>query len=174
MINRAILILGHRGISKEKLGALSVLERQILTAAQAGIEELWIGGHEPVDFQKYSPPKDMTIHWISSENNSSEKCDPPYLSLSDQHLISLEKLRAIAHDSRQETISFVDSQGRSIIQAVMRQTEDFRSPEIINLNSDDAVFLERPFSSPTISKWLRAHPLMLEKHLWMNAFKRWL
>ncbi len=171
MINRAILMLGHRGISQENLVGMSVLERQILTAAQAGIGEIWIGGHKPDPFPQDSLPQTISIHWISSQNSSSEKCEPPYLALSDQHLIPVDKLREITKNSTQETVSFVDSQGRSVIQAVMRKTEEFLVPQTIKLNSDDAIFLERPLSSPALSKWLRAHSLKQEKSSWTSSLK---
>ena len=159
MITRAMLLISHPDVSLEKVGRDTVLERQIKTAQEAGIEELWLGGHKPSNFPSKPLPQGIALYWISSNNVSHKSCLTPYATLSDQHLIAAEALRRIICQDYADPTSFTDEAGRMVIQIMAPPQQEFRLPETRPLPLGSCILLERPFSSKGIFKWVKDHTL---------------
>lgn len=159
MIERGLLMVSHPDIAAERIGSWTILERQIATAAAAGIKELWIGGRPPQNFPQKPLPQTISIYWISQTQAPAAPCLPPYLSLSDQHLIDPAELKLIAQGVYQTPFSFLDPQGRAVVQVVAGSTQEFRAPEKFSLHADAAILLERPFKKTGVVKWAQKRNL---------------
>lgn len=166
MITRGMLLISHPGIAGEIIAGQTVLEKQITAVADSGITQLWIGGHKPENFPKRPLPETIRIYWVSSQNRPEEECLPPYLALSDQHLIDADELRALAQRYYQETVSYVDSQDRSVVQVITRPTEELHSSITSPIAPNSSIFLERPFSGKGVLSWAQTHnSKSAQKHL---------
>lgn len=171
MITRAMLMVSHPDVALEKVGRDTVLERQIKTAYQAGIEEIWIGGHKPETFPSKPLPTKLTLYWISSSAAPQKDCLTPYAALSDQHLIDAETLEKIIGQPYADPISFTDEKGRMVVQIMTPPQREFHYPETSPLPLDSYILLERPFSSKGILAWVKSHALTTAKNS-SGIFKR--
>ncbi len=161
MMTRAMLMISHPDMALEKIGRDTVLERQIKAAAEAGIEEIWLGGHQPANFPSKPLPSALTLYWISSDHVSQKPCLTPYLALSDQHLIDSAALEEVVNGSYDEPTSFTDEQGRMVVQVMTPPQGEFRAPLIKPLAKGSCILLERPFVSKGIIQWAQRHPLKI-------------
>ncbi len=159
MITRALLMVSHPAVALEKIGRETVLERQIKTAHQAGIQELWLGGHQPQNFPSEPLPQGITLYWISSNNGTQKSCLTPYSALSDQHLIDTKVLREVISKDYADPISFVDEAGRMVIQIMAPPKEEFKAQEIKPLPPGSSILLERPFLIKGVFAWTKNHGL---------------
>ena len=158
-MTRAMLMVSHPDMALEKIGRDTVLERQIKTAAEAGIEEMWLGGHQPANFPSKPLPPALTLYWISSNHISQKPCLTPYIALSDQHLIDSKALEEVVNGYYDEPTSFTDEQGRMVVQVMTPPQREFLAPKTNPLPKDSYIPLERPFISKGILQWEKRHPL---------------
>jgi phosphatidylglycerophosphate synthase len=125
MIERAILWVAHPPILWQRVGGMTVLERQLFTAARAGIKKLWIGAHapEPRVLSALRLPPGVEVGWAEGAGSGLADCAPPYLGLSTDHLIRVETLRHVAAQTYGESISYEDAANLGVIQVVLHRDE---------------------------------------------------
>ncbi|MDX6770439.1 MAG: CDP-alcohol phosphatidyltransferase family protein [Elusimicrobiota bacterium] len=125
MIERAILWVAHPPILRQRVGGMTVLERQLFTAARAGLKTLFVGAHAPAaaELAALRVPAGVELHWAEGGGAGLAECAPPYLGLSTDHLVRVETLRHVAAQNYGESISYEDAAGLGVIQVVLRRDE---------------------------------------------------
>ncbi len=158
MINRAVLWVSQPAIMFQSLGGMKVLERQLFTAARAGISEVWIAIHEPDKVKGFASlriPPDMKLHWIQREQQMPTDCAPPYLGISGHHLIRPETLCHVSSQNHTVPIAYTDAQGASVIQVLPNRTDIVVVHHKQPLAEGCCLVLEPPLHETPLS-WLLA------------------
>jgi phosphatidylglycerophosphate synthase len=155
--DRAILWVSHPVLLRQRVGGMRVLERQLYTAARAGIRSLWIGTHEPegADLAGLRVPPGLEVRWIPKGAASLVECEPPYLGLSADHFLRVSTLAHVARQRYPESISFSDSSGLGVVQVVLTRDDSVarrREP----LPEGSYRRLESPLNSEETVSWLMA------------------
>ncbi len=154
---RAILWVAHPPLLWQRVGGMRVLERQIFTAARAGVKSLWIGLHEPdaAVLGGLRLPPGTALHWVPKGEASLVECEPPYLGLSSDHLVRVDALAHIASQTYSESVSFNDAAGLGVVQIVLVR-EDAVSRAKQTLHEASYRRLESPLNSEETISWLMA------------------
>lgn len=157
LFERAILWVSHPPLLGQRVGGLTVLERQLFTAARAGIKSLWIGMHGPEGgpLAHIQVPPGMTVRWVPKGQGSLVECEPPYLGLSSDHFLRVETLSHIARQRYPESVSFDDAAGLGVVQAVLTR-EDAVSRSKQPLPAGCYRRLESPLAGEETVSWLMA------------------
>jgi phosphatidylglycerophosphate synthase len=153
MIERAILWVAHPPLLGQRVGGMSVLERQLFTAARAGLKTLYMGCHEPAA-RPGAPlrvPAGVELHW--AQDGGVTGCLPPYLGLSTDHLVRVETLRHIASQEHGESVTYEDASALGVVQVVLeRETALSRHKQPLPAGSYRR--LEAPLDGPATVDWL--------------------
>jgi phosphatidylglycerophosphate synthase len=155
--DRAILWVSHPALLSQRVGGMRVLERQLFTAARAGIKAVWIGMHEPDDasFAGLRVPPGLDLRWVPKGAASLTECEPPYLGLSADHFLRVETLSHIARQRYPESVSFSDASGLGAVQVVTSRDESVsRSRQVLPEGSYRR--LESPLAAEETISWLMA------------------
>ncbi|HEX4046250.1 MAG TPA: CDP-alcohol phosphatidyltransferase family protein [Elusimicrobiota bacterium] len=154
---RAILWVSHAPLLWLRVGGMRVIERQLFTAARAGVKSVWIGIGKPDDdvFRDLRLPPGLEARWVPKDDASLVECAPPYLGLSADHFIRVETLAHIARQSYPESVSFIDAAGLGAIQAVLTR-DDVVSRVKQPLPEGSYRRLEAPLASEETVSWLMA------------------
>ncbi len=156
-IPRAILWVPHPSLMWLKAGGLGVLERQLFTAARAGITSVWVGTHEPDPALRAGlrVPPGLTVHWVSRDGDALVACEPPYLGLSGDHFVRVDALAHVARQSFGQSVSYEDDAGLGVIQAVVSRDESTtRSKQVLAPGTYRR--LEAPVGGEETVDWLMA------------------
>lgn len=152
MLERGILWVPHPSLLGLRVGGLSVLERQLFTAARAGVRELWISVEKPALATLRLPPG-LDVHWIAKGEDSLNECAPPYLGISADHFVRVETLRYVAHQVYPESVSFDDASGLGVVQVVLARDEAV-SRRKLPLPPGSFLRLEAPLATDETIEWL--------------------
>lgn len=157
LYERAILWVSHPPLLTQRVGGMSVLERQLFTLSRAGVKQVWIGIHQPETAASggLRVPPGMTVRWVPKGAGSLVECAPPYLGASSDHFVRVETLAHIARQRYPESVSFDDAAGLGVIQVVMTGDEAFvraKSP----LPEGAYRRLEAPLAGEATTAWLMA------------------
>ena len=157
MIERAILWVPHPQLLWQRVGGLTVLERQLFTASRAGIRSLWAGILQPEApfLRRLRLPPGLEVHWVLKESSSPAECAPPYLGISADHFVRVDTLAHIARQNYPESISFHDASGLGVIQVVLRHDENV-SRSKLPLPPGSFRRLEAPLAAESAIDWLMA------------------
>jgi phosphatidylglycerophosphate synthase len=155
--DRAILWVSHPPLLWQRVGGMTVLERQVFTAARAGVKSLWVGTHEPEPavLRGLRLPPGTAVNWVPKGEASLVECEPPYLGLSSDHFVRVDALAHIASRAYAESVSFDDAAGLGVVQVVLRR-EDAVSRAKQTLHEDSYRRLESPLDSDETISWLMA------------------
>jgi phosphatidylglycerophosphate synthase len=156
-LDRAILWVSHAPLLWARVGGLSVLERQLFTAARAGVKTLWIGLHKPDDavLAGLRLPPGLDVRWVPKGDASLVECAPPYLGISGDHFVRVDTLAHVARQRYPESVSFNDASGLGVIQAVLTR-DDTVSRVKHALPEGTYRRLEAPLASEDTIAWLMA------------------
>ena len=156
-IDRAILWVSHPALLWRRVGGMRVLERQLFTAARAGVKSLWIGAQKPADgaCDDLRLPPGLDVFWVPKGESAVVECAPPYLGLSADHFIHVETLAHVARQRYPESVSFDDASGLGVIQAVLSR-EDAVSRVKQPLPEGACRRLEAPLDGDATIAWLMA------------------
>jgi phosphatidylglycerophosphate synthase len=154
---RAILWVSHEPLLWQRVGGMRVLERQLFTAARAGIKSVWIGVHAPAEgvLNQLRIPPGIHIRWVPKGDASLVECEPPYLGLSGDHFIRVETLAHVARQRYTDSVSFNDASGLGVI-AVVLAREDVISRVKQELPAGSYRRLEAPLAAEETISWLMA------------------
>jgi phosphatidylglycerophosphate synthase len=154
---RAILWVAHEPLLWQRVGGMRVIERQLFTAARAGIKSVWIGIHAPADavLKSLRLPPGLEIRWVPKGDSSLVECAPPHLGISADHFLRVETLAHVARQSYAESISFNDAAGFGVIQVILAR-EDVISRAKQELPPGSYRRLEAPLAADETISWLMA------------------
>ena len=157
VFTRAILWVAHPQLLWQKSGGMRVLERQLFTAARAGLNSVLIAIPEPDAKQLATlrTPPGLDIRWTSKGETAPMECEPPYLGISADHFIRVETLAFIARQNFPSPVSYEDVSGLSVIQ-VSPTREDSISRVRQPLPNGSYRRLEAPLDQGPILDWLMA------------------
>lgn len=155
LFTRAILWVAHPKLLWQRAGGMLVLERQLFTAARAGIKSVFVAMGQPDEAQIgiLRLPPGLEISWVSKNQAALNECEPPYLGISADHLIRVETLAFIARQDFPSTVSYEDSAGLSVVQVVLTR-EDVIARAKQPLPEGSAKRLEAPLTQGPITDWL--------------------
>lgn len=155
--DRAILWVSHPALLRQQVAGIKVLERQLFTAARAGVRSLWIGMHQPdgPEFAALRVPPGLELHWVPKGSASLVECDPPYLGISADHFLRVGTLAHIARQRYPESVSFSDASGLGVVQVVLTRDDTVaRKREALPEGSYRR--LESPINAEETVSWLMA------------------
>ena len=155
IFTRAILWVAHPKLLWQRTGGMNVLERQLFTAARAGLNSIFVAMPEPDDDQLATlrlPPK-LELRWVPKDGAAMTECAPPYLGISADHFIRVETLAFVARQNFPSSISYDDASNLSVIQVVLAR-EDTISRLRQPLPEGSYKRLEAPLSQDSIVDWL--------------------
>jgi phosphatidylglycerophosphate synthase len=157
LYERAILWVSHEPLLWQRVGGMRVLERQLFTAARAGVKSVWIGIHAPADeiLRALRLPPGLDIRWVPKGDASLVECEPPHLGLSADHFIRVETLAHVARQRYADSVSFNDASGLGVI-AVVLAREDVVSRAKQALPEGSYRRLEAPLAAEETITWLMA------------------
>ena len=154
-MDRAILWVTHPTLLWLRVAGLRVIERQLFTAARAGIRLIWVGVKqpEPSDLAELRLPPGLEVRWITQGDASLNECAPPYLGISADHFVRVETLAHIARQDYPESVSFEDASGLGVIQVVLTH-EEAVSRRKLPLPPGSFRRLEAPLAADETIEWL--------------------
>jgi len=157
LFERAILWVAHPPLLSQRVGGLTVLERQLHTAARAGIKRLWIGLHQPdaAWLAGLRLPAGLDVRWVPKGDGSLVECEAPYLGLSSDHFLRVETLAHIARQRYPESASYDDDAGLGVVQVVLTR-DDAVARAKLALPEGSYRRLESPLDGEETVTWLMA------------------
>ena len=157
VFTRAILWAAHPRLLWQRCGGLSVLERQLFTAARAGLRSVFVTVSEPEPGQLalLRMPPGLEVRWVTKGEAALNECEPPYLGISADHFIRVETLAHIARQNFPSSVSYDDSAALGVVQVVLTR-EDTISRDRQALPEGSYKRLEAPLSQSPIVDWLMA------------------
>lgn len=156
-LERAILWVSHPALLWQRVGGLTVFERQLFTMARAGVRSLWIGIHEPdhAVLDGLRLPLGLKLHWVPKGDASLSECATPYLGLSADHFVRVETLAHVLRQTYPESVSFEDASGLGVIQVVLTREEGVARRKL-SLPAGSFRRLEAPLADEATLQWLLA------------------
>jgi len=155
VFTRAILWAAHPKLLWQRCGGLSVLERQLFTAARAGLKSVFvtIAEPEPGQLANLRLPPGLEVRWVTKGEAALNDCEPPYLGLSADHFIRVETLAFIARQEFPASVSYEDASALSVVQVVLAR-EELISRVKQPLPDGACKRLEAPLNQGAIVDWL--------------------
>ena len=143
MTTAAILEVPRPELLLERVGGLSVLERQLFTAKRAGIDRVWVAATRPAEkiLSALCFPRDLEVLWSRPDGDAAREC----LILSGEHFIRVEALRAVVAASR--AASWADASGRNVVRTPSPQ-------EAAPLPAGASAYLGSPLDKAAALRWL--------------------
>ena len=163
MTTQAILLVSNAQLVFERVGGLSVLERQLFTIARAGVKKAWITTPKPPDgaLAKLRLPPDLEIVWSGGQAATPAQaaaldCRPPYLALSGNHFIRVETLRYVVEAAYAVPVAIEDASGSAVLQVIPSASDQAPTPHKQPLPAGASVRVERPVGRGPALRWLLA------------------
>ena len=153
---RAMLWVNRPALLLERVGGLTVFERQLITLERAGIRRVWVGAKNPGEpaLAKLRLPKSLEIHWASPKLEAPAECQTPYLGVSGDHFARVETLDYIVHAPYMASVSFHDSKEASVAQIIATRSEDSLTYHKQPFPEGSSVFLDVPLKHGAVMEWL--------------------
>ena len=156
MTERALLLVPHPALLSQRIGGLSVLERQLWTLHRAGLKRVWVGTAQPASFSALRLPPDLEVHWAGSDAGAQATCEPPYLAVSGDHFIRVETLRYVTEASYPVAVALEDAAGVAVVQAVPARADRADKTPRQPLPAGSTVTLTVPVAQGPALPWLLA------------------
>ncbi|MDP3542097.1 MAG: CDP-alcohol phosphatidyltransferase family protein [Elusimicrobiota bacterium] len=155
VFTRAILWAAHPKLLWQRSGGMLVLERQLFTAARAGLKSVFITMPAPEQAAALRLPPGLEVRWASRAQAALDECEPPYLGISADHFIRVETLAFIARQTFPATVSYEDASALGVVQVVLsREDSVSRAKQLLHPGSYKR--LEAPLNEGAIVDWLMA------------------
>lgn len=172
LYERAILWVAHPAVLWQRVGGITVFERQLFTAARAGIKTLWIATHRPETMPAgLRAPEGLETRWVPKGAGELAECAPPYLGLSADHFLRVETLALAARTACADSISYEDASGLGVIQIVLARDETI-SRHKQTLPESSYRRLEAPLNGEATLDWLMTAGLKREDGFMARHFDR--
>jgi phosphatidylglycerophosphate synthase len=150
----AVLLVTRPKLLLERAGGITVLERQLITIARAGVKRLWVGASPPDEktMARLRLPAELEITW--SQREASRECPTPYLLISGDHFIRIETLRYIVQASYRVHVTLEDEAGSAVVEVVPMRSDKIPAPVRQPIPRGGCVFLEAPIGRGPELSWL--------------------
>lgn len=154
--SRAILWVAHPKLLWQRVGGLTVLERQLFTIARAGLRSVFVASPKPADgvLASLRLPPSLEVSWVDAASGAAG-CEPPYLGVSSDHFVRVETLAHVARQSYPDSIAYEDAAGLAVVQVVLKR-DDSLSRRRQPLPEGSYKRLEAPLTQGPIVDWLMA------------------
>lgn len=154
---RAILWVAHPPVLWQRVGGMTVLERELFTLARAGLKTVWVAQHQPAPAQLAGLrlPPELEVRWVPQSGGALSDCVPPYLGVSSDHLIRVETLAHLARQNYPASVSYDDASGLGVVQIVLSR-EDAVSRHKAPLPPTSYRRLEAPLDGAGTTDWIMA------------------
>ncbi len=153
LYDRAILWVAHPPLMLQRAGGMRVLERQLFTAARAGIKTVWISMRRPPEADCLRVPPGLDARWLPEGGGELTDCAPPYLGLSGDHFLRVETLAHVARARCAQSVSYEDASGFGVAQVVVSR-EDTIARTKLPLPEDSYLRLQSPIDGDETIDWL--------------------
>ncbi len=146
MITRAALWVSHTKLMHERVGGMTVLERQLWTLARAGVLRVSVAARRPAPevLEGLRLPKELEILWMgaAAAPEDEEAATPPYVGVSGDHFVRVETLRYVLNAPYPVHTDLQDDLKLSVLQVVPFRSEETIAPKTQALPAGASVFLE--------------------------------
>ncbi len=157
MTETASLWVSHPQLMFERVGGLTVLERQLWTIQRAGFTRAWIATPQPdaKAMRSLRLPKGLALTWSRSSGlaGGAENCDPPYIGVSGDHFIRVELLGHIRTTPYGKHVAFTDEDDNTIVQTIPFRTDKTIAPEKQPLPPGGSIPLASPVAAGPAMDW---------------------
>ncbi|MBI4676338.1 MAG: CDP-alcohol phosphatidyltransferase family protein [Elusimicrobia bacterium] len=189
MITSAGLWISHPKLLLERIGGMTVLERQLWTLTGAGIKKVAVAARPPSPDQaaRLRLPEGLEVSWLGKagahpldgsapaagwvgSGGEMMGVSTPYLSLSGQHFVRPETLRYVITAPYKTHASFIDHLDLSVMQVVPFRTEDMVTAQRVPLPAGSSVFLDAsdlrqgPIMDWLLSMGFKSHDGFMARH----------
>ena len=152
--DRAILWVAHPTLMLQRVGGMSVLERQLFTASRAGVRTIWISMIRPPEADSgLRVPEGLEVRWLPKGGGELTECAPPYLGLSGDHFLRVETLAHVARARSAESLTYEDASGFGVAQVTLTRDEATARAKL-PLPEDSYLRLESPIDGEETVDWL--------------------
>ncbi|MEK7382336.1 MAG: CDP-alcohol phosphatidyltransferase family protein [Elusimicrobiota bacterium] len=155
MLDHAILRVNRPALLRQRVAGMSVVERQLFTAARAGIRAIRVETPqpEPEALANLRLPPDLDIRWIKKGEASPKERAPAHLIISADYFVRVETLAHIARQDYPESVSFEDASGLGVVRVVLTR-EEAVSRRKLPLPAGSFRRLEAPLAADETIEWL--------------------
>ncbi len=155
VLTRAILWVSHPQLLWQRVGGISVLERQLFTLERAGLRSVFVALTEPDEAQLAALrlPRGLEVRWVTRAEKTFIECEPPYLGLSAEHLVRVETVAFIAGQNVVTSVSYDDASGLSVVSVVDARDNALGKPKQ-PLPDGSYKRLEAPLNQDSIIDWI--------------------
>ena len=157
-VDDAILWVSNPALLLQRVGGMSVLERQLHTMSRAGLRRVWISTDQPAQAASgLRLPAGLETLWTSrSIGGAAVQCQPPYLVISGSHFIRVETLAHIAGQPGAAHTAYLDDHEASVVQVVPTRGEEVSPCLSHPLPAGAAAALQHPIQDAATVDWLLA------------------
>jgi phosphatidylglycerophosphate synthase len=160
MISDAILWVSHPDFLPQRVGGMSVLERQLHTMSRAGLRRVWVSADQATKAAAgLRLPAGLEIFWASRGLNGAAappECRPPYLLVSGSHFIRVEFLAHIVRHPGDAHAAYLDDCQASVVQVVPARGDEVSPCRNQPLPEGAAISLQQPIQDDLTVEWLMA------------------
>lgn len=156
MITNGLLWVALPELLEERIGGLSVLERQLFTAARAGLKRLWIAAPQPAakTLKALRLPQGLDLRWIAKDSDAPVDCEPPYIGLSSDHFLRVDALRGVLAQEHRNHIALQGPEGDVALQVLPFRWDRSVAYRKEPLPAGSSVRLRLPLAKAAVLPWL--------------------
>jgi len=173
MIRDALLWVSNPAILLQRVGGLSVLERQLHSLGRAGLSRVWISTDRSAAAARgLRLPPGLEIFWTDRGITSPAECRPPYLVVSGSHFIRVETLAHIVRGPELRSVAFLDGQKAAVVQIVAACGGGPASSSSQPLPEGTNIPLQHPVHNELTLDWLMAAGIKSQDGFMARHFDR--
>lgn len=153
MIENGVLWVPHPALMLEKIGGLTVLERQLWTASRAGFKRLWVEAEQPSGdiLRRLRLPAGLELRW---RGQKGAEPTPPYMGISADHFIRTDALGRALGDCGLSAVSWLDEEGACVLESTPSRLDQIAAALRKNLPKGSCLRLEKPINQGPARDWL--------------------
>lgn len=170
----AVLWVSHPAMMLERLGGMTILERQLFTLSRAGIRRVWLAAQKPRDamVDRLRTPEGLQTFWVDMVGDSPNECRPPYLGMSGDHVVRVSALRGILSRPHAKHTSYQDETGSGVVQVILHRADGMIQYDKQPMPPDSCVRLQNPPDLGPALPWLLRGAIKSSDGLMAKYFDR--
>ena len=155
MINDAILWVSNPVTLFQRVGGITVLERQLHAMRRAGLRRVWVSADQmPKAAAGLRLPVGLEVVWTNGSAPAPPQCQPPYLVVSGSHFIRVETLTHIVCHPGSARTTYLDDRQTSVVQVVPASVDDASPGRSQLLPEGASIPLQHPIPNAPTVEWL--------------------
>ena len=179
MISDAILWVSNPALLFQRVGGMTVLERQLHTLSRAGLSRVWVSTDQMTKATAgLRLPAGLEVFWTNRSigggqgaavlggrpSSSPEgggasappQCAPPYLVVSGSHFLRVETLTHIVSHPGTDHTAYLDDRQAAVVQVVPTRGDDVSPCHNQLLPEGASISLQHPIQDARTVEWLLA------------------